>query len=868
MNNKKRFIVSSFVAVIACVGIGLQSISTIPSSVVNSVSNASWRHYNRKAPTISEKGIKEYWSNCSDHSHQFVAPVSGTVLDMGSNYDTSEFAIDDNRWITYCDEHGHNLDQYYVCNICGQLDGELVSAKAIDGSTSSSDIDPAKGFNNVFYAGNINRGSEVGVNIDISTYDYIYYALYVVPQETMSYLCVYGGNPSTYATMNPGSWYYVLLYRNQYTNKLELYFRHTLNDSWESKVLDEADQTTTSFKKIRFYNWEGYLNYSVFCSEVYAIDIDTYCEHTFDEHNVCTKCMKHKDASQVYDYSVSNSSPSDDISAPTGFHNVYSATGKSNGYNGVDLNITQYNVIYLALYGTDYLLPYSGGQNDNTHKVLPGRWYYLLLERVDGSWTGYIRDSADGSWVSRTVDGPNDQNLKSLLRLYNWDGGLESVTIYNTEVYADDTPIVPVENVSSLNIGVWNGSYHFTNTSSIDDLVSAGINLVVGVNPLWNNNWNNVLNYALSKGVKFIVDPRGWDYEHSCYADWDGTCPSYANHDAVLGFIMWDEPSAVKYSQIAQMKATFDEVMPKDKIFFVNLLSSAASLSILYESEKVPCSYSYYETNYAQAYQNTVEPDLYSYDSYPLFTNGEIRKSYFASLDIWSNLSRNTGVPTWYTFLSSSHLSGDGDGYTYVLPSKKQLEWQMSVALSFGITNLMHYVYATNEASYSCMANVDGSTNEYFATVSEADANMHYLGSEISNYGWEGATTYHNNAKVNLLFKELQHTLSNSQVSISNISATSDLLIGSYVKEGKHAYLVTNSGISTDYSSTWSSKYRDYNANVAYTNQANTISLTLNSNFSGAYVIKDGEKTYVAASNNTISISLDAYGSAFVIPVI
>ena len=149
MNNKKKLILTSFVTLATCIGIGLQFMSNVPLSVVNSTSGVQWRHYDRKAPTLVEKGIKEYWANCDGHNHQFVAPVSGTVVDMGSNYDTSEFTINDDRWITYCDEHGHNLDQYHVCSRCGQLDGDLISAKAINSSTSSSSVNPAKGFNSV-----------------------------------------------------------------------------------------------------------------------------------------------------------------------------------------------------------------------------------------------------------------------------------------------------------------------------------------------------------------------------------------------------------------------------------------------------------------------------------------------------------------------------------------------------------------------------------------------------------------------------------------------------------------------------------------------------------------------------------------------
>lgn len=1003
--------------------VGLQFASALPSSVVSSTKEVIWHHYDKKTPTKTEVGIKEYWANCSDQNHQFLAPISGTIIDMGTNYDTSEFTVDDDRWLTYCDEYGHTLDEYHVCSICEQLDGDLISAKALNNATKTTSIEPLKGFKDVYQITGVTRGNKIGINIDISTYNYVYFGL---RQDFISYLNVYGGD-NRYAYIDNGIWTYFLLVRNQSSGTFDLYQRTTINDEWITRYMDTADKQTTSLSNIRFYNWNQENNYSIYCTEVYAstsggpghdhtpdissgictsclqlpdslsvnstvfatseatsevaapkgftsvqkglmhhnsrtysadidislysklyfavyanintryfsgagkafwtkrwnyiymekvsntwiaygrdpdeneftqltmdyatgnnwnqifkvcatessnqgIDFYMYCTevvgllgHTYDSHGVCTTCMQHRDGHKASNYAVAGSIKSADLLAPTGFKNVYAATGKSNGSVGVDLDITDYTYIYFALYGTGYLYPFSGGQ-DNNSTIWSGRWFYIIVEKAGEKWNAYVKDGVNGSWNSRVVDGNTDTNFSSLLRLYNWDG-LQNVTIYNTEVYCSEETIIPVDKTKALNIGVWNGSYHFSNTSSIDDLVNAGINVVIGVNPIWNPNWENVLNYALSRGVKFIVDPRGWDSDNGRYADWDGTCPSYASHDAVLGFIMWDEPSAKKYSAIAELKQRFEAVMPEDKLFFINLLSSAASLSMLFETESVSSSYSYYETNYANAYQNTVQPDLYSYDSYPLFDNGKIRKSYFATFDIWSNLSRTYEVPTWYTFLSSSHDSGDGVGYHYVLPSEEQLKWQMSIALSFGITNIMHYIYATGASDYSCMANVDGSTNEYFNTVVDADSDMHMLDTEIVNYAWEGAATYHNNSKVNLLFKELQHTYTTAQIGIQSVSATSDLIIGSYADEySNHAYMVVNSGISTDYSSTWSNNYRYYNANVAYVNEENNVQLTIGTAFKGAYVIQNGVKSFVSATNGRIDLSLCAYGSAFVIP--
>ena len=57
-----------------------------------------WVHYARKEATKTEKGIREYWVNCSSHEYVFEQPTSGTIQEF-TQYDTSGFTDDDDRWI-------------------------------------------------------------------------------------------------------------------------------------------------------------------------------------------------------------------------------------------------------------------------------------------------------------------------------------------------------------------------------------------------------------------------------------------------------------------------------------------------------------------------------------------------------------------------------------------------------------------------------------------------------------------------------------------------------------------------------------------------------------------------------------------------
>ena len=58
---------------------------------------AQWVHYAQLDPTEESKGIREYWVQCGG-GYQFTEPDCDNIIE-GSVYDTSEFAVDDDRWI-------------------------------------------------------------------------------------------------------------------------------------------------------------------------------------------------------------------------------------------------------------------------------------------------------------------------------------------------------------------------------------------------------------------------------------------------------------------------------------------------------------------------------------------------------------------------------------------------------------------------------------------------------------------------------------------------------------------------------------------------------------------------------------------------
>ena len=67
----------------------------------------TWHHYERRNPTAEQLGIREYWVECGTGTHQFEEPTTGTIVDKGTDYDVSEFAVDDDRYFPFMMDEDH-----------------------------------------------------------------------------------------------------------------------------------------------------------------------------------------------------------------------------------------------------------------------------------------------------------------------------------------------------------------------------------------------------------------------------------------------------------------------------------------------------------------------------------------------------------------------------------------------------------------------------------------------------------------------------------------------------------------------------------------------------------------------------------------
>ena len=401
-----------------------------------------------------------------------------------------------------------------------------------------------------------------------------------------------------------------------------------------------------------------------------------------------------------------------------------------------------------------------------------------------------------------------------------------------------------------LSIGIWNGSYHVFDMEHMEYLAEAGIDLIIGVNEQWldGTGMEGLLERAEMFDVSIIADLRSWDGE---------TVPEYVDNPYLMGYLMYDEPSATEFETLAELQKKFRAVMPEDKMFFVNLFGEACGYESLFGEDYHPVKVDY-ETYYLDYFTQTVNAECVSYDAYPLQVGGYIRAPYYHNFDIASHKAQELGVPFWYTLLSSGHNTTDG---RYVTPTDAELRWQMALAMTYGAENLTHYVYTTGEEGYETMVTFgDFTPNALYDDVKKVNLEFRAWEDVYMSYDWVG-TAQVNADKENHLMAKLEYDISFRETgALTGVQSSENLLVGVFENNGSHAYMITNAG-STSECDLW----MRYNFMMA---DANVTLQLSEGNYRCVAVISQGQITYLPVNqDNTVSLIINAYDGVFVIPV-
>lgn len=437
------------------------------------------------------------------------------------------------------------------------------------------------------------------------------------------------------------------------------------------------------------------------------------------------------------------------------------------------------------------------------------------------------------------TDGTNTFNITKTYIAFNWDG---SVSFSATEPAAPEKPFADTQ---EMTVAVWNGSFHNFGMKQMYDLRMAGINTIIGINPYWlgsndterNNAMNKLLDLASLYGITVYPALKTEN------AMWNGTSvPGYnTQHEAIGGFLIQDEPSLSEMSRLGTLKTAFDANEAfAGKEFLVNLYPQSSS------NIHIGGSYA----SYVDSFINNVHPETIGVDIYPLNATGNARKDYFENFAILAAKAKANGCKLQYTMLACAHSTNTT---TYAVPTAAELRWQYDVAMAFGANEFVQYIYTSHDDGYNTMADTNGNiTNEtLYNNIATANAEHTAWADTYASYGYVGTAAVKNGTNPMI------DSISSYAAALPEgaaVTATGDVLVGIFEKDGENAYMITNAGKA-------SSKTGDF---YTFSMSAATVTLTMNSDCDTVEVIKEGKVSYIAAENGSFTIAVPAYEGAFV----
>ena len=474
----------------------------------------------------------------------------------------------------------------------------------------------------------------------------------------------------------------------------------------------------------------------------------------------------------------------------------------------------------------------------------------LYALALDNWWWSSYAPIQDGDQLiieGEFANSSNGYTLKIDKTYITFVSKADDNVVFSTAASTEFGEVLLPNTNETLTIGMWNGSYHVFEDKQLRELQAAGITKIMGIDTQWigTTDVNAWLDRVYSYGISVIMDLRSWDGE---------TVPSYASHPGVIGFLMYDEPCATEFDNLATLKEKFDAVMPEGKLFYVNLFPSCAAGTSLMGTVDWALGRRDYNTYYVEKFLDKLDIEVLSWDNYSLLEGNGIRTDYFYNFEVMA--SKN--VPMWYTMLSSGHGTTSA---SYATPTEDELRWQMAVALTYGVQNIDHYTYVSHEDGYSCMVEYETwePTALYYDIV-KVDNEYLAWDNIFMAYNWVGVGTFSANSN-NSMLTQLENALDYTQYGLASVSASENLLVGVFDYNGENAYMVTNAGSA---GSTTVGDGKNFSMNDT------SVTLTLaEGDYKCVAIIDNGEISYVAVNaDNTVTLTVEAYEGVFVIPVL
>lgn len=312
-----------------------------------------------------------------------------------------------------------------------------------------------------------------------------------------------------------------------------------------------------------------------------------------------------------------------------------------------------------------------------------------------------------------------------------------------------------------------------------------------------------ILEYCREVGLKAYL--FNYNDSNKFYAD----TTNYAQHEAFDGFILYDEPSAKKYDEIAALIPEFEKRYP-DGVFYINLYPNYC---LLFDTGKENnelfgvVSYEEYIEQYCQKVLDKLHgKKILSVDFYPLVTIPEenrvfLERGWLRNLEIVAqSAKRHNALPYWY-------IQSTSFGKWRREPKEKDFSYQYFVCLAYGARGINHFTYTSplgGEFGEKDVALIDrqNKPTERYYYVQALNERMQPLCSELFTYDYVGTMALAGSMPQDWREKENMEDLREDLKSLAEleiVDAQRSLLVAEFEKDDecnpgqkKRAYLLVN----------------------------------------------------------------------------
>lgn len=395
--------------------------------------------------------------------------------------------------------------------------------------------------------------------------------------------------------------------------------------------------------------------------------------------------------------------------------------------------------------------------------------------------------------------------------------------------------------IGELPIGLWvTPPAQYIDEENYRVMREAGINFINGFREETKDNIMHAMDLAKQFDIKFFVYQTKIEQNIKLYHQnkdkslIEATMrdiKEYSSHPAYAGQLFIDEPGKPLFNAVNDFLQEYQELYP-DKQWLVNMFPTYATGGIQ--------THSY--DDYIDSWLDLVKPNYYSYDSYPLLTNGKEISDYFYNLDLVRKKTLDLQIPFW-NFIQTLSIANTPGVPNKREPSEADIRWQVYVSLAFGSKGIQYFTYwspgSGTETFGDALIDQQGNKTVRYEYVKNLNEEIYEIGKILVNLDALGVIlTVDENDNKYKLYEEGKKSFG----PITSVEGTSSVVGCFKDKEGNEKVLVTT------YTPSKSSK----------------VTLNIDSSVKRAYVWINGEKHLLNIKDNQINMNIEGGSGVFI----